>query len=222
MRGEELTSARFERGGIAFDRRFAFRDETPESNRYGKLSTARQHAPLLGYAASVSDGTVFITAPDSVRVPASDPALAARLSAETGLQLTLCEDLSGGNHDDADVLVINDASLAVLAEEWGRPVDPRRFRANTAVAGVPPFQETAWIGRYIKMGQATLQVVSQCERCVLTTFDPETLTVDPSFLRAIAQNHRACFGVYCRVVEPGAVQVGDDGAISADGTWTEF
>jgi uncharacterized protein YcbX len=214
MRGEALSASRLEFGGIPFDRRFAFRDDTPGSNRLGKLETARQHIALLGYAASVVDGAVVIATPDGSRMTATDPALAARLSAETGRQLSVKEDTSGGNHDDADFLVINAASVEKLASEWGRHVDPRRFRPNALVDGDEPFQEEAWVGRYMKIGEATLQVVARCERCVLTTVEPETLAVDPSFLRVVAQKHQACFGAYCKVVEPGAVRIGDDVAVT--------
>ncbi|HLJ83337.1 MAG TPA: MOSC domain-containing protein [Candidatus Eremiobacteraceae bacterium] len=214
MRGEALTAARMELGGMPFDRRFAFRDETPGSNRLGQLETARQHLAMLGYAARVVDGSVVIAAPDGSLLAATDPALAQRVSAETGSQLTVTEDPSGGNHDDADVLVINAASVAKLAAEWGHDVDPRRFRPNVLVAGDRPFQEEAWVGRYMKIGEATLKVVSPCVRCVLTTVEPETLAVDPSFLRLVAQKHNASFGVYAKVVEPGAVRVDDDVAVT--------
>jgi uncharacterized protein YcbX len=214
MSGEALTDARIELGGIAFDRRFAFRDDTPGSTRLGKLETARQHLAMLGYAASVVDEAVVIATPDGSLLAATDPALAERLSAETGLRLTVTEDPRGGNHDDADVLVVNTASLEQLASEWGRDVDPRRFRPNVVVAGDKPFQEEAWVGRYMKIGEATLKAVSLCVRCVLTTVEPETLAVDPSFLRLVAQKHQACFGVYGRVIETGAVRVGDDVAVT--------
>jgi uncharacterized protein YcbX len=214
MRGEALTATRMELGGIAFDRRFAFRDDTPGSTRLGKLETARQHLAMLGYAACVVDGSVVIATPDGSRLAVTDPALAARVSAETGSRLTVTEDPSGGNHDDADVLVINAASVAKLASEWGGDVDPRRFRPNVLVAGDEPFQEEAWVGRYMKIGEATLKVVKPCIRCVLTTVEPETLSVDPSFLKVIAQKHNASFGVYAKVVEPGAVRVGDDLAVT--------
>jgi len=214
MSGEALSAARMEFGGIAFDRRFAFRDDTPGSARFGKLETARQHPAMLGYAARVVDGAVVTKAPDGSLLTATDPALAERLSAETGSRLTVTEDPSGGNHDDADVLVVNTASLGKLAAEWGRDVDPRRFRPNVVVAGDEPFQEEAWVGRYMKIGEATLKSVSLCVRCVLTTVEPETLAVDPSFLRVVAQKHNACFGVYAKVVEPGAVRVGDDVAVT--------
>lgn len=214
MRGEALAATRMELGGIAFDRRFAFRDDTPGSTRLGKLETARQHLSMLGYAASVVDGTVVISAPDGTLLAVTDPALAERVSAETGSRLTVTEDPSGGNHDDADVLLINAASVAKLAAEWGQDVDPRRFRPNVLVAGDEPFQEEAWVGRYMKIGEATLKVVSPCIRCVLTTVEPETLAVDPSFLRLVAQEHNASFGVYAKVVEPGAVRVGDEVAVT--------
>ena len=216
MRGEALTAARFERGGIPFDRRYAWRDDSAGSNRLGELTTARQHRPLLGYAASVADGAVIIKTPDGVNLRATDEAFAARLRLETGLNLSIAEDAGGGLHDDADVLVINEASVTKLAEEWGHPIDLRRFRPNVVVNAAEPFQEDAWVGRYMKIGEATLEVAARCIRCVVTTVDPETLAVDPSFLKTIAERHEACFGVYCRVATPGEIAVGDVCYISAD------
>ena len=110
------------------------------------------------------------------------------------MPLELREDSSGANHDDADVLVINEASVRQFAQEWGQPFDVRRFRPNVLIGGDTAFEEESWIGRKLKVGGAVLEVVAPCVRCSITNVDPETLDSDPSFLRLMAQRHRACFG----------------------------
>lgn len=213
MRGEALTSTRFARGGIPFDRRFAWIDDSPDSSRRGKPMTATQHPAILGFGASVLDNAVVVAAPGGRVMQVTQPEIGALLESETGCRLVLREDSSGANHDEADVLVINEASVSQLALEWGQPFDVRRFRPNVIVGGDGAFEEEAWIGRKLKVGGAVLKVVAPCVRCSITTVDPETLVSDPSFLRLMAQRHRACFGVYCAVSKPGDAGLGDDCAL---------
>jgi hypothetical protein len=213
MRGEALTSARFARGGIPFDRRFAWIEDSPDSTRRGKPLTATQHPDMLGYGASVLDNSVVVEVPGGPVMDVTKPGVASLLAALTGSQLVLREDASGANHDEADVLVINEASVRQFALEWGQPFDIRRFRPNVIVGGDTAFEEEAWIGRKLKVGEAVLEVVAPCVRCSITTVDPETLVSDPSFLRLMAQRHRACFGVYCAVSKPGDAGLGDDCAL---------
>lgn len=217
MRGEALASTQFARGGIPFDRRFALIDDSPNSTHRGKPISATQHAGILGYGASVSGDSVVVSLPDGTVMDVTEPGVAARLAEETGRQLTLREDSSGANHDEADVLVINEASVRQFALEWGQIVDDRRFRPNVVVGDEAAFAEESWIGRKLKVGGAVLDVVSQCLRCAVTTVDPETLVIDPSFLRAIAQRHRAFFGVYCAVSKPGEAGLGDECALLPSG-----
>jgi uncharacterized protein YcbX len=210
MRGEVLKSTHFGHGGIPFDRRFALIDDTPESKRLGMQTTARQFPSLLGYAASVADGSVVVQTPDGAVMNVTQPGVAARLAKDTGLHFALADDPSGANHDAADVLVINEASVLQIASEWGQPVNVLRFRPNVVVAGDAAFEEESWLGRKLRVGGAVLDVVSSCIRCTLTTVDPETLAIDPSFLKLMAQRHRTCFGVYCAVSEPGDAGLGDE------------
>jgi uncharacterized protein YcbX len=213
MRGETLTSARFARGGIPFDRRFAWIDDSPDSTRRGKPLTATEHTAMLGYGASVLDSMVVVEVPGGPVMDVTKPGIAALLGTLTGCRLELREDSSGANHDDADVLVINEASVRQFAEEWGQPFDVRRFRPNVLIGGDTAFEEESWIGRKLKVGGAVLEVVAPCVRCSITNVDPETLDSDPSFLRLMAQRHRACFGVYCAVSKPGDAGIGDDCAL---------
>jgi MOSC domain-containing protein len=210
MRGEVLKSTHFGHGGIPFDRRFALVDDTPESLRRGLQTTARQIPALLGYAASVADGSVVVQTPDGAVMDVTQPGAAERLAKDTGLRFALADDPAGANHDAADVLVINEASVRQFAAEWGHHIDLRRFRANVVIDGSAAFDEETWVGRKLRVGGAVLDVFSSCGRCVITTLDPETLVADPAFLKEMTQRHRTLFGVYCAVSKPGDAGLGDE------------
>ena len=91
----------------------------------------------------------------------------------------------------------------------GADIDRRRFRANLYVDGLEPEEEVRWIGRRIRAGSAALEVVKRCERCVVITRDPDTTVAAPELLRVLTQSSETCMGVYCRVVTPGTVAIGD-------------
>jgi hypothetical protein len=89
---------------------------------------------------------------------------------------------------DGDVVSFADAYPMLLASEdslnrlndWiadgprpeEGPLAITRFRPNLIVSGALPFAEDGWAR--IRIGDATFRVVKGCDRCVLTTLDPET------------------------------------------------
>ena len=79
-----------------------------------------------------------------------------------------------------------------------------------------PFAEDGWVGGDVRIGGAVVRVLEECVRCAVTTVDPETGERDVDSLRAmITAKGEPNLGVYCDVVEPGPVRVGD--AVSATG-----
>ena len=92
----------------------------------------------------------------------------------------------------------------------GAPFD-RRFRMTMTLAGGEAFAEDTWIGHDIAIGPVVLAVREPCERCVATTRDPRTGEKDLPLLRAMkAVRGRPDLGVYCDVVTPGTVRLGDE------------
>jgi uncharacterized protein YcbX len=81
--------------------------------------------------------------------------------------------------DAYPILVTNTASLAAVNEAIavGRfphegPLPMRRFRPNVVVDGFEPWVEDGW--RRVRIGESTFRAVKGCDRCVLTTVDPDT------------------------------------------------
>lgn len=113
--------------------------------------------------------------------------------------------------------IVSRASLERLREQAGaeRELDGRRFRMLLEIDGVGPHEEDEWLGGRVRVGEATLVPLGDVGRCVVTTCDPDTGVSDVDTLKALAGYRRdgvaepLPFGVYCAVVETGAVRVGD-------------
>ncbi|HMJ40357.1 MAG TPA: MOSC N-terminal beta barrel domain-containing protein [Verrucomicrobiae bacterium] len=205
MAGERLDSCAVVETGLEGDRRWALVDGTP--NRAGKLLTIRQQERLMAYRARLAGGSLEVVSPDG-GIHRLDADMVSHLAAEASRPLTLRE-LEGANFDDSPVLMVNVATVASFGVKAGVHIDHRRFRANLYVEGLEPEEEIGWLGRRVAVGGAELEVVSRCERCVVITRDPETTLASPGLLRALAETHETCMGVYCRVTKPGRVVAGD-------------
>jgi uncharacterized protein YcbX len=205
MAGEQLDSCMVTELGLEGDRRWAFVDGAP--HRAGKLLNIKQHEDLMRYRARLVGGRPEVVAPDG-KIQGLDGALVERLEVESSRPLEL-RDAAGDNFDDAPVLIVNLESVAAFSLEAGMPVDPRRFRANLYVDGLEPEAELAWLGRRIQAGDAELEVFSRCVRCVVINRDPDTTESTPQLLDLMVDRHDKCMGMYCRVLRPGRVAVGD-------------
>ncbi len=118
----------------------------------------------------------------------------------------------------AGASLVSTASLEALQAAAGaeQPVDGRRFRMTIGIDGVEPHAEDGWIGSRVQVGGATILVREHVGRCAVTTRDPDTGIRDLDTLDAIAAYRDGVptveplpFGVWCEVVEPGSVVVGD-------------
>ncbi len=105
--------------------------------------------------------------------------------------------------DAAPILVVTDGAADLLGE------DRRRLRPNIVVEGVEALTEREWVGERLRVGGAELRVRKPCERCVMTTIDPDTLAVRPDVLQRINSEFSGLMGMYCDVAVAGEVAVGD-------------
>lgn len=139
-----------------------------------------------------------------------DAALSGYLGRPVHLFKRAPEDL--GN-DDEPVTLMSDASLRALAPEFnGTAPDSRRFRMTITITGTDAWAEHAWRGQKVTIGDVILRVIAPVPRCVVTTRNPETGTTDARILHALARlrgNNDLTFGIWCEILRPGRVQVGD-------------
>jgi hypothetical protein len=107
--------------------------------------------------------------------------------------------------------VATDGAVATLG------YDRRRFRPNLLIGGVAGLSERGWEGHELCIGGAVIRAVSLRQRCIMTTFDPDTAKQVTSVLLRIHRELEGLFALDCEVIQPGKVAVGDEVAISPTG-----
>ena len=115
--------------------------------------------------------------------------------------------------DDQPVSLMSQASLQALAQEFnGEIPDGRRFRMTMTITGTGAWAEHGWGGQDVTVGDVALRVIAPVPRCVITTRNPDSGVTDVRTLHALARlrgKDDLTFGVWCEVLRPGQVHVGD-------------
>jgi uncharacterized protein YcbX len=193
MGGERLDETTVGLDGLPGDRLVQVRDGQ------GRRLTARSHWPLLGFHASLDpSGGPLVDGR-----PWADPATAAAVQKALGETATLVWDNSSDRFDVLPLLVATDGAIAALG------VDRRRLRPNLVINGVEGLAERRWPSRRLRIGEALISVAKLRGRCVMTTYDPDTLVQDAGVLRRIVRDFGGRMALDCGVVEPGRIRVGD-------------
>ena len=91
-----------------------------------------------------------------------------------------------------------------------KPFDRKSGNLNVVIDTPKAFAEDAYIGHTLRIGGLRLRVDRPDSRCTIITTDPDTGEREPAILKEYGRTHNACAGVYCSVVEPGRVAVGDE------------
>ncbi|MEL7485799.1 MAG: MOSC domain-containing protein [Pseudomonadota bacterium] len=77
--------------------------------------------------------------------------------------------------DAFPLLIVSEASLEALnteiAKGGGAPVTMDRFRPNIVISGGDPWEEDYWAR--LRIGGVEIDVVKPCDRCLVTTLDPQ-------------------------------------------------
>jgi uncharacterized protein YcbX len=113
-------------------------------------------------------------------------------------------------------------SLANLNVHLAAPIPVERFRPSIVVEGAPAGEEDCW--RRIRIGEAVFRVAKPCDRCVVTTIDPETghRSDNSEPLRTLRRLRRdrnggVMFGQNLVPEIPGRIGVGDKVEVIARG-----
>jgi len=193
MGGEQLTTAAIGEDGVPGDRIVHVEDER------GRLVTSRSRPRLLLHHGSLGqDGEPRV---DGRPWRQSD--VAADVEAAAGPGTRLVSDAGLDRFDVLPLLVATDGAIASLG------YDRRRFRPNLVIAGVPGLAERDWEGRTLHIGDALIGMVSLRQRCIMTTFDPDTAEQDTEVLLKIHRELEGSFALDCEVVQPGTLRIGD-------------
>lgn len=145
----------------------------------------------------------------SDQAPEDQEAVLREWFGEPGLSLVHADAGALWDLADTELSVINLATVRALERVAGRELDPRRFRANVYVDGVPAFDELSWVGRRVRLGDCEVEVLRPIGRCRATSANPDTGERDielPSVLtRAFGHPN---LGVYARLVKPSRIRFG--------------
>jgi hypothetical protein len=108
-------------------------------------------------------------------------------------------------------LIIGQSSLNDLNTRLQDPVNINRFRPNFVFTGGLPYEEDSW--RNFTIGSNRFVGVKPCDRCVMTTIDPETGEKGKEPLKTLAtyrsRDNKIYFGQNLVAVDHTTVSVGD-------------
>ena len=231
LQGERVERLEVAPGGAAGDRTLAIVDPAA-----GKVLSAKRHADLLLASARVAGGGVVVTLPDGSEHTADDPGIHAALSGWLDHEVRLeappldgvypMEMYSGMSDEDtplfdwpgppgtwldlADVHWLTTASLAAAAAlhpegDW----DVRRFRP-TALLEVPgdSFAEDGWGA--VDAGSVRSEVLMPTMRCSMPSRAQPGLERDKAIGTTLRDLHGNNLGLYAKIVEAGAIALGDE------------
>jgi uncharacterized protein len=210
MAAEPLESVALGWHGFEGDRRWAFVRPGLERSDFPWL-TIRERADMAGYRPRFADPSrpddsrTIVGTPRAEDFDVADPTLAAALG--DGVRVIK---QNRGIFDIAPVSLISAATVQAISQAAEVAPDVRRFRPNMVVdVGREPYDEDAWVGQVLHIGEAAIRVDQRDKRCVMVDVDPETSRRRPGVLRTIARRRSACLGVYGTTVTPGRIRVGD-------------
>src|SRR4029453_16307459 len=132
----------------------------------------------------------------------TDPAVAREIEEIVGRDARLVRDDDPGRFDVLPLLVATDGAIRA----FGR--DGRRLRPNIVIEGVDGLAERDWEGMTLRIGDVEIALEDLRDRCVMTTYDPDTQVQDASVLRDIVGRFDGKLALNARVVRGGTLAVG--------------
>jgi uncharacterized protein len=196
LAGIQLTTAEITPLGIEHDRNIVIVKD-------GRVITARTYPELLG----LQGGLDAENRPTINGNPWNADAAHALVSEAVGAEVELIEFDGPERFDILPLLVATDGAIAALHE------DGRRLRPNIVIGSVDGLAERTWPGHRIQIGSVVIEAAQLRQRCVMTTYDPDTLIQDINVLKRIVSEFDGAMALDCRVITPGRIEVGDEVSI---------
>jgi uncharacterized protein YcbX len=195
LRGELLQEAEVLRTGIRGDREIVVVSKSRQ-----RVITSRTHHRLLGLQGAISPDTQKATING---IPWDSPAALALVEEAVGEAARLVHVTGTARFDILPLLVATDGAINVLG------LDRRRFRPNIFIGGVEGLTERQWEGKQLRIGEVEIHAAQLRARCVMTTYDPDTLVQDRDVLFRIVKEFDGTMALDCSVIKPGTIRVGD-------------
>jgi uncharacterized protein YcbX len=192
MAGERLDVAEITPDGIRGDRSALLVNGQ-------RIVTARTHPRLLAHRATLDPrGQPLVDG-----LPWDSPAVASLIEDAAGEEARLIRYDGPERFDVLPLLVATDGAIAALGE------DGRRLRPNIVVGGVEGLAERQWEGKLLRIGPVVIEMHDLRQRCVMTTYDPDTQQQNAGVLRTIVRTFGGRMALNCSVRVPGTIRAGD-------------
>lgn len=197
MAGERVKETEVGELGFAGDRRILVRGKN------GRVITSRTHPKLLGLKGSIDgDGHVLVSghpwdSPEALQLVRQAAGPDAELFAWDGPE----------RFDILPLLVATDGSIGRLG------FDGRRLRPNIVIGGVEGLAEREWPGHRLRIGEVVVRPAQLRGRCVMTTYDPDTLVQDPGVLKKIVREFGGKMALDTEVLTGGRLREGDSAVL---------
>jgi uncharacterized protein YcbX len=197
MGGEKLQRAAIGPLGIDGDRVVHVEDAR------GHLITSRSHPGFLGHTATIgSNGEPLVDG-----MPWRSPQVAADVETIAGPAARLVRYENADRFDVLPLLIATDGAIAAFGH------DLRRLRPNIVIGGVEGLGERDWPGACLRVGKVLIGVQDLRLRCIMTSFDPDTLIQDKEITRSIYRRFEGKLALNCFVIEGGEISVGEEATL---------
>ena len=195
MRGERVIEIDVLRTGLRHDRQIVVVSSTT-----GRVVTARTSPGLLGLQGRVEqDGDITISG-----LPWDSPEADSLASEAANIPVHLVDRSTHPDRFDVlPLLVATDGAIQELG------IDSRRLRPNVIIGDVSGRAEREWGGQALRLGPVLIEAAQLRMRCVMTTYDPDTLTQDRSVLFRIVQEMQGSVALDCSIRRAGPLREND-------------
>lgn len=194
MGGEKLQRVRMGPLGIDGDRVVHVEDTQ------GRVITSRSHPRFLGHKGTLGvDGAPLVDGQ-----PWNSPEVAAEVVDIAGPGAKLVRYDGAERFDVLPLLVATDGAIAAFGH------DHRRLRPNIVIGGVEGLTEREWPGGCLRIGKVLIGVQDLRLRCIMTSYDPDTLVQEKEITRNIYRRFDGKLALNCFVIEGGEIAVGDE------------
>ncbi len=194
MAGEKLERASIGILGIAGDR------VVHVANAHGRVITSRSHPRFLGHKGTLDkDGAPLVDGRPWNSLEVADEVVDI---VGPGAQLVRYD--GAERFDVLPLLVATDGAIAAFGYDY------RRLRPNIVISGVDGLAERDWPGSCLRAGKVLIGVQDLRLRCIMTSYDPDTLVQDKEITHGIYRRFDGKLALNCFVIEGGEIAVGDE------------
>jgi MOSC domain-containing protein len=165
----------------------------------GEIISARTRPALLG----LQGGTDAHDAPTVNGAPADSVEALAAVRRAAGEEARLVRANAFERFDILPLLVATDGAVRHA------DLDVRRLRPNLVIGGVEGLAERTWENRFLRIGDAVIGLADLRDRCIVTTYEPDTLEQDVGVLLDIRRRFGGALALNAWTARAGRVRVGD-------------